>query len=555
MGAALMRAAQWTTAGSGTGKLEITPLNESLLKEIIKYVENFSTRHPQEAALVFKEPLGWTTTLEPSAFGPDYEISKSTVNSKETAKDGQPLLNLSSHAIQVYSFSQLSNILELAQDKKLKEVRACLEANRDPVAKILGPSFATVEGEDTSMLRLLDKVKEGGEGHEAELKMKMLLLLQQLDMQLLNNSLKQMSQEVRLSPVTVKNDVELLKRFCGEGEKMVLKSVEYTSDYEFSNGCRAAPWRQVHGEICYLVIKPIDTDPLYITCSTAGVFLNGGAEKEREEIDYERKSEVYKDLVTLLKNKSPHFAENITKQDFAIYEEPPSTQKTQHVELVDTEEQGQTKRSYENQEKNVHEKMRQQPTQKKPTPPKKLEPSLKWKNLNLTSSQGKTPGARDEDFSESSSESEEDEDQPDRRQESNTDLPSEYWQIQKLVKYLKARIADGDKAPLLDAPITPGHTFGPAVDDLLQHSHRVWEFTKELVCLLPKRPPPVCRPMPNWRPRFHQPQRPAQRPVELVRLLPKRPPSVCRPASNWRPRFQQPQTGTTTRGCENGELQ
>ncbi|KAK6492254.1 armadillo repeat-containing protein 4-like [Huso huso] len=468
MGAALIRAAQWTTAGSGTGKLEITPLNESLLKEIIKYVENFSARHPQEAALVFKEPLGWTTTLEPSAFGPDYEISKSTVNSKEAAKDGQPLLNLSSHAIQVYSFSQLSNILQLAQDKKLKEVRACLEANRDPVAKILGPSFATVEGEDTSMLRLLDKVKEGGEGHEAELKMKMLLLLQQLDMQLLNNSLKQMSQEVRLSPVTVKNDVELLKRFCGEGEKMVLKSVEYTSDYEFSNGCRAAPWRQVHGEICYLVIKPVDTDPLYITCSTAGVFLNGVSN------------------ISVAIQLNSFFS--CFEQDFAIYEEPPSTQKTQHVELVDTEEQGQTKRSYENQEKNVHEKMRQQPTQNKPTPPKKLEPSLKWKNLNLTSSQGeknenstiikivkpeketaakgrisprspefknkahfssahlprrpsarktKTPGARDEDFSESSSESEEDEDQPDRRQESNTDLPSEYWQIQKLVKYLK----------------------------------------------------------------------------------------------------------------------
>ncbi|MBN3276427.1 ARMC4 protein, partial [Polyodon spathula] len=470
MGAALSRAAQWTTAGSGTGKLEITPLNESLLKEIIKYVENFSARHPQEAALVFKEPIEWTTTLEPSAFGPDYEISKSTVNSKETVKDGQPLLHLSSHTIQVYCFSQLSNILQLAQDKKMKEVRACLE-----------------EGEDTSMLRLLDKVKDDGEGHEAELKMKMLLLLQQLDMQLLNNSLKQTSQEVRPTPVTVKNDVELLKRFCGEGEKMVLKSVEYTSDYEFSNGCRAAPWRQVHGEICYLLIKPLDTDPLYITCSTAGVFLNGGMEKESEAIDYERKSEVYKDLVTLLKNKSPYFAENITKQDFAIYEEPPSTQKTQHVELVDTEEQGQTQRSYENREKNVHEKMRQQPTQNKPTPPKKLEPSLKWKNLNLTSYQEeknenstiiktgkpdketaakgrisprspefknkahfsfahlprpsarkpKTPGAKDEDFSESSSESEEDEDQPDRRQESNTDLPSEYWQIQKLVKYLK----------------------------------------------------------------------------------------------------------------------
>ena len=40
--------------------------------------------------------------------------------------------------------------------------------------------------------------------------------------------------------------------------------------------------------------------------------------------------------------------------------------------------------------------------------------------------------------SDSSSESEEEEeDGADRRQEQGTDLPAEYWQIQKLVKYLK----------------------------------------------------------------------------------------------------------------------
>lgn len=42
-----------------------------------------------------------------------------------------------------------------------------------------------------------------------------------------------------------------------------------------------------------------------------------------------------------------------------------------------------------------------------------------------------------DDFNESSSEGEEDEEQPDRRAETTTDLPTEYWQIQKLVKYLK----------------------------------------------------------------------------------------------------------------------
>ncbi|XP_015209542.2 outer dynein arm-docking complex subunit 2 isoform X2 [Lepisosteus oculatus] len=486
MGIALTRAAQWTTACSGTGKLEITPLNESLLKEIIRFVEPFQARHPEEAALVFKEPLEWVTTLQASDFKTDYDISGSTVKSQETDLDGNPLLHLHASSIRVRSFGQLSKVVQFARDKQLKEVRACLEVNRDPIANILGPSFATVEGEDTSVLRLLEKVKEDKKDSESEVKMKMLILLQQLDMQLLNTSLKQISQEVRLAPAAVKNEVELLKRFCGEGEKRLLKSVEYTSDYEFSNGCHTLPKRQVHGEICYLIIKPCDTDALYITCSTAGVFLNGGIKKEGEDTDYERKSDMYKNLVMLLKDKSPHFAENIDNQDFAIYEEPSSTKKNQHVESVDAEEQGQTQRSYEHQEKNVHEKTRQQPAQNKPSSKKKLEPSLKWKNLGLTSlhedridngkksgmyeknispeaspispetkkranlslsvssrqhssPKTKTPGGRPgtEEFSESSTESEEDEEQPDRRQETNTDLPSEYWQIQKLVKYLK----------------------------------------------------------------------------------------------------------------------
>ncbi len=45
----------------------------------------------------------------------------------------------------------------------------------------------------------------------------------------------------------------------------------------------------------------------------------------------------------------------------------------------------------------------------------------------------------EDSFEESSSESEEEEEAPDRRNEASSDLPSEYWQIQKLVKYLKVQ--------------------------------------------------------------------------------------------------------------------
>ncbi|XP_043922605.1 outer dynein arm-docking complex subunit 2 [Protopterus annectens] len=484
MGIALARAAQWTSVSSGTGNLEITPLNESLLNTIIKYVENFNSRYPHEAKLVFLEPLEWITKVEPSAFGASWDISGSTVKSYEMDKDGHPLLFLSSSTLQIHSFQLLGEFLQVANERKLKEAQACLEANRDPVAKILGPSFATVEGEDTSMLRLLDKIKND-EDPDGELKMKMYLLLQQLDVQLLNSSLKQISQDARISPASVKNDVELLKRYSGIGENTVLKFIDYTSEYEFANGCRAPPWRQVHGEICYLAIKPHDKDLTYVTCSTAGAFLNGGKKTEEETIDYDRKSEIYRDLFTLLKKISPIFAENISKQEFVSHENPPSTKIMQNVELVDAKEPSQTQRSYENQEKIVHEKRTHHLEESKAVNKKKLEPSLKWRNLSLTGPQDNdvkegrikkyhgheksksndyinstsprsrrktnastSPGRKgpspmkgrssgSEEFSESSTESEEDEEQPDRRQEGNTDLPSEYWQIQKLVKYLK----------------------------------------------------------------------------------------------------------------------
>ncbi|XP_074842388.1 outer dynein arm-docking complex subunit 2 [Carettochelys insculpta] len=475
MGVALTRAAQWTSAGSGTGTLEITPLNESLLNDIIKFAESFGSKHPEEAAYVFREPLEWKTQLDYSIFDLGYEISGTTVQSEERDKDDQPLLLLTASTIRVRSFGQLSRLLHVATEKKLKEAQACLEANRDPIVKILGPGYGTIEGEDMSMLRLLDRMKTDDDP-DTEIKMKIALLLQQLDMQLLNSSLKHISQEVRLTPAAVKNEVDLLKHFSGEGENTVLESLEYTSDYEFSNGCRAPPWRQVHGEICYLSVKPHDTDPMYITCSTAGVFLNGGRGKEKDDIDYERKSDIYKDLITFLRERSPKFVENMAKQDYTFFGEPTYEKHYHHMERVDAEDLGQSQKFYDYSEKNAFEKTKSPLVKSKPID-KKLEPSLKWKNVGLASSRDDkasskvikeekesrpivpeskkkgnvlSPGhikkqsvpkrkisEKSDEISESSSESEEDEEQPERYQEGNTDLPSEYWQIQKLVKYIK----------------------------------------------------------------------------------------------------------------------
>uniref|UniRef100_A0A3Q4MRE0 Outer dynein arm docking complex subunit 2 n=1 Tax=Neolamprologus brichardi TaxID=32507 RepID=A0A3Q4MRE0_NEOBR len=359
MGISLTRAAQWTMVSSSTAKLASTPMNESLLKEILHFVERFSSQHPQEAEHVFEEPLQWNTTLVASDFKTDYDISDSDVQSHERDSEGHPLLQLSPPTVYVRSFSQLSKLLHLADDKKLVEVRACLE------------------GKFESNLH----PKQSNHQHSSIThRLNVFVLL----VTLYNHPIIQ----VRLNPKAVKNEVEILQVFCGGGDKGLLKSLRYTSDFEFSNGYRAPLWRQVQGDICYLVIEPCDTETLYITCSTAGSFLNGG-----EENGYERTSDTYEDLVTLLKSRSPHFAEKINQVEVLI------------VCLI-----------------------------------KKAEVALVY--FRKTSA-GALPG---ELFSESSTESEEEEEQPYRHPETNTDLPSEYWQIQKLVRYLK----DGDQIVTVD---------------------------------------------------------------------------------------------------------
>ncbi|XP_043085362.1 outer dynein arm-docking complex subunit 2 [Puntigrus tetrazona] len=458
MGVTLSRAVQFS---SDADKLEDSPLNNDILTEILLFTEDFDDRYPQEARILFREPLRWKTSLEAADFTSDiYDTKGESAVSLECDDKGSPLLQLSPPDITVHSFHHLSNLLQLSKDKKMKEIQACLEVNREPIKKIFGPMSPTI--------------------HEDNL----FNILHQLDEKLLNIAVKPITGEGRLSPAAVNTEVDLLKRFCGTREDRALKSVSYTSDYVFSNGCRSPPWRQMDGEICSLIIETCDTEPtLFITCSTSGVFFDERIHGEGGVNYYMRKSELYKDIITLLKNMSPHFAAAANEQDSAI-QDVPSTKKILHVETVDVEETGQTLKSYDHEEKNVPEKARQQLVRNKPGGrKKKLEPSLKWKNLCLTSSYDeveektgrsreskkilengtkspasenkkkaifsgsslpgcqssqkiKSPGGAD-DFSESSSEDEEDEEQPERRSEIPTDLPSEYWQIQKLVKYLK----------------------------------------------------------------------------------------------------------------------
>ncbi|ERE77112.1 armadillo repeat-containing protein 4 [Cricetulus griseus] len=449
MGVALSRSAQWTAAGYETGTLEITALNESILNEIIEFVEPFVYKYPQEAKFVFIEPLEWKTNLEPSAFESGYIVSETTAKSEEVDKDGEPLLLLCVPNIKVRSFGQLSQFLSFAKDNKLQEAQACIEANREPMVKILG-SYYDEMTDDPPTITILDSITSDQDMHN---KRKIAILLKQLDLHLLNHSLKHISEGIRLNPATFKKDIELLKRYSGKGDETVLESIDYTSDYEFSNGCRAPPWRQSQGEVCYVIVKPHDVDALCLTCSAEGVFLNGGKTEEEGEINYERQGEIYKDLVTCLKDKSPVFSENMSKHELRFSEDQQKDSDTYDKPKIE-----EVQSSVTSSDKSKTEKS--QISFGKSPMTKRLEPSLNWRatvdykdmpvvilllqpqsrcslHCELIVVLSKSGEKVEETASESSSESEEDEEPPDHRQEANADLPSEYWQIQKLVKYLK----------------------------------------------------------------------------------------------------------------------
>ncbi|XP_069854306.1 outer dynein arm-docking complex subunit 2 isoform X1 [Dipodomys merriami] len=456
MGVALAKSAQWKAAEFGTGTLETTPLNESILKEITKFVEMFIVKHPHEAKFVFVQPLEWKTKLQPSVFNTGYIVSETMVQSEEVDQHRQPLLELRVPQIKVRSFGQLSQLLLIAQDKQLEEARACIEANRDPVVKILGADYGTVKEESTA-LSILGSVT--GANEESQIKMSLAILLKQLDLHLLNHSLKHVELKTHLNPGTVKKDIELLKSVSGKGDHTALESIEYTSDYEYSNGCRAPPWRQILGEICYLLVKPHDAETSCVTCSSEGVFLNGGKTEEKGEIDYERKGKIYKDLVDFLKDKSTVFSESMSKQEAKRNEEQ---QQNKTDEKPQKEEPSTSQKTVPGSDISKLEKT--QIDFEKSQMTKRLQPSLNWKTSvdlkehrsslkdsteekhgkpRASISHGRPQLLRksvekiEETISESSSESEEDEEATDHRQEANADLPSEYWQIQKLVKYLK----------------------------------------------------------------------------------------------------------------------
>jgi armadillo repeat-containing protein 4 len=278
---------------------------------------------------------------------------------------------------------------------------------------------------------------------------------------------------LNLSKVT--EEMEMLASFCGRESHHALVKIDWELDFTFQNGFKAPPWRQVYGEISYIKVQCHDKDLFIVTASKKGYFINKGYSMDaqgNDRLDYEASSELYPTLIDLLRANSSHFAANIDKQGYVYHKETHETQLTNPIVHESNDqpdlappaevkhERDESHRRQERDGKRATAKKKSKPLSKSS---QSTEPSLKWRALGLTdpmSSKGrKTKGSDKKNRSESSkdqkrkivrnrsfdeenvdtSDSEEysgEEIQSEKRQETN-ELPNEYYQIQKLVKYLR----------------------------------------------------------------------------------------------------------------------
>ncbi|XP_055009111.1 LOW QUALITY PROTEIN: outer dynein arm-docking complex subunit 2 [Boleophthalmus pectinirostris] len=424
MGSSLTRLAQWTSSGSGSRTLAPSPLNETLLSDLVRFLDDLKSVDPQSADVVFEEPLTWSTSLQTS----DLQDLTATVSGAQCDSSGRPLLQLRPPHVFVLSLSVVSEILSLSSDKQ-NELRVCLQENPDVVSQMVGSRFSALLESDGKQI---DKVKD------QEPKVKLVQLLQKLNQRLMDKVLQQISDSsVRRSPVFLcrqvhlhvsitKNEVESLMIFCGDDERSLLRSLRYTSDFVFANGCRAPPHRQLQGEISYVTIETFDTEPLSATYSRRGVFLNKGVKEfDADEDEYEQISDVvFEDLTSLLKTKSHYFAQNLLKEFSAVPGFGSPVWKKPEPVVKWTSRRSDSRKADRGKQD-----------------------SKSRANVSVTSLPGRfspqksrTPARSRlrEVLSESSPESEEEEEEElERRPDSGTDLPSEQLRLQTLIKYLR----------------------------------------------------------------------------------------------------------------------
>ncbi|KAI9189035.1 hypothetical protein H9P43_000462 [Blastocladiella emersonii ATCC 22665] len=311
-----------------------------------------------------------------------------------------------------------------------------------------------------------------------------------------NEALKAKLRKIEeLSIDKIKVELVSLQCICGRDPlKHGLRWIDWESDYTFENGAKCPAWRQELGELGYLVVKPVDAEPFLITATATGYFVNKGyriGQDGASEINYERNGDVYPTLLALIQSKSQHFssfiARSLREEMIALNaastataaasvgapKQSPSKPNSAAKDgaaaaAAECDASMNSNAGYADDDDKVDQLeakrnayLKKKDERKPVASGKPIEPSNKWKQItpdkgadaghhrkrepspirrNARSSHSPRTNLRSrhkvlEESGDESADSSEEEMQ-DKRQDS--EVPPEQWQIQKLVKYLKA---------------------------------------------------------------------------------------------------------------------
>lgn len=444
MGLTLTKTADWID-----NKLDFSPSNQIILTDIQKLVDGYSKNNPIAGKMKFTQPLAWESTIKLEDFKKTERFSESEDENSLRIDDLLVLTKAESGQVQVecHSFDMLQVVLDACRGKKTAELRACLEGNRDPVSRILGDRYACNTDDDVEFYKNAEEDLKGEdisfeEFETKKVKLKMAMEFHNLDVRMLRTIHGLQTEDSRLSPRIVEAEFDCLKELAGPEDEQPIRDIEPVPCYThvYSNGYRAPNFRQLQSDIAYFLVYPKDVDEFCVTASTKGWFVNKGYSKDTNDVDFERRSDLFRSLFALLRERSRHFRDRTSRRS----SEQRAADDGDAAKAGDGEG-GEGGDGGDHQADRDAD--RDQTGAAKDDAERKKDPTLRWTMLGTgeqqqrvdrkSASRPAAATARDSDESDSESGTDEEEDTVERRHESNADLPSEYWQIGKFVRYLK----------------------------------------------------------------------------------------------------------------------
>jgi len=274
---------------------------------LVSFMKEIVMSDSGDAGYTFAAPIQWKTTLSSDQLKTHQcEAVKFNVESFDKDVNGKPLFLFDTGDTSVLNFKWLAHVLSVAPNAE-DELHTILKANPDPLSNIFGPGY----GGGVDVVAAANKAGAAGE------KLALISAVYAFNRSLLARA------DVLVDPNYIQYaeaEVRMLAAYSGiDQEQHCLESINWESSFVSNSGIRSPPWRAVNGDLGYVCAKPFDHESMTIMVNQEGYWKIEGTKDGA--MSYDKIGGVHRNIVTLIKGTSAHFAAAVAKQD-CWYEQP-----------------------------------------------------------------------------------------------------------------------------------------------------------------------------------------------------------------------------------------